>query len=70
MSIELEDLEIKVVGNLGYKAGRYRTTAEDGSLIDRGKYIEIWSKIDGGWVIHRDIWNSSVQPEVEKDHEH
>lgn len=65
MSIELEDLEIKVVGNLGYKAGRYRTTAEDGSLIDRGKYIEIWSKIDGGWVIHRDIWNSSVQPGVE-----
>jgi ketosteroid isomerase-like protein len=65
MSVELEDLEIKVVGNLGYKAGRYRTTGEDGSLIDRGKYIEIWSKMDGTWVIHRDIWNSSVQPEVE-----
>ena len=63
--IELEDLEIKVVGNLGYKAGRYRTTGEDGSLVDRGKYIEIWSKIDGNWVLHRDIWNSSVQPGVD-----
>ena len=69
LGIELEDLEIKVAGNLGYKAGRYRTRGEDGSLIDRGKYIEIWSKIDGNWVLHRDIWNSSVQPEVEEAHE-
>ena len=66
LGIELEDLEIKVAGNLGYKAGRYRTRGEDGSLIDRGKYIEIWSKIDGNWVLHRDIWNSSVQPEVDE----
>jgi len=65
LGIELEDLEIKVAGNLGYKAGRYRTRGEDGSLIDRGKYIEIWSKIDGNWVLHRDIWNSSVQPGVD-----
>ena len=62
LGIELEDLEIKVSGNLGYKAGRYRTRGEDGSLIDRGKYIEIWSKIDGNWVLHRDIWNSSRPP--------
>jgi ketosteroid isomerase-like protein len=65
LGIELEDLEIKVAGNLGYKAGRYRTRGEDGSLIDRGKYIEIWSKVDGTWVLHRDIWNSSVQPGIE-----
>jgi len=58
--IELEDLEIKVAGNLGYKAGRYRTRGQDGSLIDRGKFIEIWSKID-------DIWNSSVQPGVDTE---
>jgi len=67
LGIELEDLEIKVAGNLGYKAGRYRTRGEDGSLIDRGKYIEIWSKIDGNWVLHRDIWNSSVQPGVDNE---
>ena len=63
----VEDLEIKVAGNLGYKAGRYRTRGEDGSLIDRGKYIEIWSKIDGNWVLHRDIWNSSVQPGIDDE---
>lgn len=69
LSIELEDLEIKVENDLGYKAGRYRVMAEDGALIDRGKYIEIWTVVDGNWVLHRDIWNSSVQPEVEQAHE-
>ncbi|MBD3871750.1 MAG: DUF4440 domain-containing protein [Acidobacteria bacterium] len=67
LAIELEDLEIEVVGNLGYKAGRYRTRGGDGSLLDRGKYIEIWSKSDSGWVIHRDIWNSSIQPAIDQD---
>jgi uncharacterized protein (TIGR02246 family) len=68
VGIELEDLEIKVENDLGYKAGRYRVISEDGSLVDRGKYIEIWTKENGKWVLHRDIWNSSVQPEVENEH--
>jgi ketosteroid isomerase-like protein len=67
IGIELEDLEMNVVGDLGYKAGRYRTRGEDGSLVDRGKYIEIWSKVDGKWVLHRNIWNSSVQPGIENE---
>jgi uncharacterized protein (TIGR02246 family) len=69
-AIELEDLEIKVENDLAYKAGRYRFHSQDGTLVDRGKYIEIWIKVDGAWRLHRDIWNSSVQPEVEEDHEH
>ena len=69
LAIELEDLEIKVESDLGYKAGRYRVSSEDGSLVERGKYIEIWTKVDGTWVLHRDIWNSSVQPEVEDTQE-
>jgi uncharacterized protein (TIGR02246 family) len=59
-AIELEDLEIVIQGDLGYKAGRYRIRATDGTLVDRGKYLEIWRKIDGRWLIHRDIYNSSL----------
>lgn len=69
LSIELEDLEIKVENALAYKAGRYRLLSEDGTLVDRGKYIEIWTKVDESWVLHRDIWNSSVRPQVEEDDE-
>jgi hypothetical protein len=40
----------------------------EGNLLDRGKYIEIWTKVDGKWLIHRDIWNSSLpQPETDDD---
>jgi uncharacterized protein (TIGR02246 family) len=66
LGIELEDLEIKVANDLGYKAGRYRVVAEDGSLVERGKYIEIWTKENGRWVLHRDIWNSSVPAVAEQ----
>lgn len=65
--IELEDLETNIRGDLGYKAGRYRTRSADGDLLDRGKYIEIWSKTDAGWKVHRDIWNSSLQTDEADD---
>jgi len=69
-AIELEDLEIKVEGDLGYKAGRYRVRTKDDQLIDRGKYIEIWNKVDGRWMIHRDIWNSSMPVPEEHGEDH
>ncbi|MFV2072395.1 MAG: DUF4440 domain-containing protein, partial [Thermoanaerobaculales bacterium] len=59
LAIELEDLEIVVQGDLGYKAGRYRMRIGK-TLVDRGKYIEIWSKSSGEWMLHRDIFNSSL----------
>jgi len=66
LAIELEDLEIVVRGDLGYKAGRYRMRAEE-TLVDRVKYIEIWTKASGEWMLHRDIFNSSLPQAEEKD---
>ena len=65
VAVELEDFEIIIQGDLGYKAGRYRMRAGD-TLVDRGKYLEIWRKIDGEWMLHRDIWNSSLPVTEEK----
>ena len=59
VGIELEDLEIVTRGDLAYKAGRYRLRNGE-QLIDRGKYLEIWRLIDGEWMLHRDIYNSSL----------
>ncbi|MCK5712894.1 MAG: SgcJ/EcaC family oxidoreductase [Hyphomicrobiaceae bacterium] len=67
LGMELEDLEVKIVGDLGYKAGRYRMYSKDGGLLDRGKYIEIWKKTNGTWLIHRDMWNSSVAAPAESE---
>jgi uncharacterized protein (TIGR02246 family) len=58
--IDIEALETVIDGELAYVAGRYRLWTDDGSLVDRGKYIEIWRAVDGQWLIHRDIYNSSL----------
>lgn len=58
--IDIEALETVIEGQLAYVAGRYRMWTEDGTLVDHGKYIEIWRPVDGQWLISRDIYNSSV----------
>ncbi len=60
LKIDIEALETVIDGQLAYVAGRYRLWTDDATLVDRGKYIEIWRAIDGQWLIHRDIYNSSL----------
>lgn len=62
LKAEIEALEVVVDGDLAYVAGRYRMWTGDGILVDRGKYLEIWRAVDGQWMIHRDIHNSSLPP--------
>jgi len=62
LKADIEALEIVVDGDLAYVAGRYRMWTGDGTLVDRGKFLEIWRAVDGQWMIHRDIHNSSLPP--------
>jgi ketosteroid isomerase-like protein len=59
---DLETIEAVVAGDIGYRVGTYVLTAQDGSLVDRGKYIETWKMIDGEWKITNDVWNSDLPP--------
>jgi uncharacterized protein (TIGR02246 family) len=59
--IDIEPLETVIDGQLAYVAGRYRMWTDDGDLVDRGKYIEIWRAVNGEWLIHRDMYNSSIE---------
>jgi ketosteroid isomerase-like protein len=45
-------------GDLGWHQGIYTVKAASGETIGSGSYMEVWRKIDGTWVIVRDIWNS------------
>ena len=66
LSGSLEEIESSVSGDLGYKVGTYELSGADGEVVDHGKWIEVWKKIDGEWLMHRDIYNSSVPlPEME-----
>lgn len=59
LSAVIEDTEAYAQGDLGYKQGRYTMADADGTVVDEGKYIEIWRQIDGEWQLHRDIFNSN-----------
>jgi ketosteroid isomerase-like protein len=45
-------------GGVGYHAGTYTLSGPDGTVVDKGKFIEGWRKIDGEWKITHDIFNS------------
>ena len=32
----------------------------DGKHLDHGSYMTLYKKVDGGWKIYRDTWNSSM----------
>jgi ketosteroid isomerase-like protein len=55
---EIATLEAAAAGGVGYHAGTYALYAPDGSVVDRGKFIEGWKKVDGEWKIDHDIYNS------------
>jgi ketosteroid isomerase-like protein len=61
-AIQLDNQETFVDGKLGYRMGLYKIFAKDGAILDKGKYVEIWTRPDDKWVIHRDIWNTSLPP--------
>ncbi len=46
-------LEVSAAGDLGYEYGVNRFVLEgpEGDLLDRGKYLAVWKKIDGQWFV-------------------
>jgi ketosteroid isomerase-like protein len=53
-----ETVEAAAAGGVGYHVGTYTLSAPDGTVVDKGKFIEGWRKIDGEWKITHDIFNS------------
>ena len=63
----IENLKLTVTEVIGDKdliseEGTFEILANDGSLIDKGKYIVIWKTEDGKWKKYRDIFNSDMPP--------
>ena len=55
---KLETIKAVAAGGVGYHTGTYWLKDASGALIDRGKFMEGWQKVDGEWKIIHDIWNS------------
>lgn len=59
---ELKIFNVPKFGKSAYEVGNYQLLAgENGEiLVDEGPYIVIWKKASGQWMLHRDIFNSSL----------
>lgn len=52
-------------GDLAMEEGTWTVTMptpDGGTFSDNGKYLVGWKKIDGTWLMERDIWNSDNAP--------
>ena len=47
-------------GDYALETGKYVATSADGKHVDHGSFMTLLKKVDGGWKIHRDTWNSNM----------
>jgi uncharacterized protein (TIGR02246 family) len=52
--------EFAVSGDLGYEWNTYTVKDKSGKTVDTGKYVSVFTRRNGKWVIVRDIWNSDM----------
>lgn len=60
--IKLTTTEADGSGDYGYEVGKYALSGKTGKVADRGKYIVVWKKVGGRWMLYRDIFNSDLPP--------
>lgn len=56
----LTQREVVAFGAYALETGGWVATAADGKHLDHGNYMTLLKKVDGGWKIYRDTWNSSM----------
>lgn len=62
LAAEADFAETGSDGDLGYKVGTYVLKDPEGGALDEGKFVEVWKRVDGEWMLYRDIYNSSLPP--------
>ena len=58
-SAKLKCVEVEGCGDTAIEVSQFKMLGSDEQVLDYGKYIVIWKKVDGEWKLHRDIFNSS-----------
>lgn len=48
------------LGDYALETGNWVATSADGKHLDHGPYMTLYKKVDGGWKLYRDTWNSSM----------
>jgi uncharacterized protein (TIGR02246 family) len=54
--------DVGVSGDLAWQWGTYTITDKSDAVVDAGKYLMVFQRKDGKWMIIRDTWNSDAAP--------
>jgi ketosteroid isomerase-like protein len=62
---EFKEVSTSFYGNEEYliDEGNYHLLYGEDNVIDNGKYINIWKKVNGEWKIYSNIWNTNLSIE-------
>jgi uncharacterized protein (TIGR02246 family) len=61
LTFEPDEIVVSSSGDMAYDRGTYKFSAagEGGPMTDEGKYVVVWRKVDGQWLVAADIFNSN-----------
>jgi len=54
--VRLSTLDFEQAGDTGYEVGEATLAVTSGTAVV--KFVVVWKKLDGKWLLHRDIWNT------------
>ena len=60
LSLSLSDSQEGMSGDMGWHSGKFAVNDKDGKTVMTGKYVEVWKKQNGKWLMIRDIWNNDA----------
>lgn len=61
-AFEIATVETLVFGDYAHRQGSFTVKGLDGASLETGKFLELWKKVDGKWLIHRDMWSGNAPP--------
>ena len=54
-------------GDFLHTAGTYEVAGASGAALVRGQYQQVWTRADGAWRLHREMWR--LDPGLQRDSE-
>jgi uncharacterized protein (TIGR02246 family) len=58
---------VGVDGDTGWLSGNFSAMDGSGAVVDRGKFLSVYSRTGEGWKLIRDTWNSDLAPVPAED---
>ena len=58
--IELSQVESEKLGEYWFREGNYTANVADEGAPRIGKFIELWKKADGTWLLYRHMWSPNA----------